>query len=90
MDGIPVMSRAACRNHAVRTLGCVNQMACVVTYGKGDHAMARNAGDKRWTRHKGHHPHIGRYLYGDTLEITARAMQLSHTCRYGVDRCRVI
>lgn len=43
MDGIPVMSRAACRNHAVRTLGCVNQMACVVTYGKGDHAMARNA-----------------------------------------------
>lgn len=28
MDGIPVMSRAACRNHAVRTLGCVNQMAC--------------------------------------------------------------
>jgi len=36
MDGIPVMSRAACRNHAVHTLGCVNQTAHEVTRGKGD------------------------------------------------------
>lgn len=40
MDGIPVMSRAACRNHAVHTLGCVNQTAYEVTRGKGDRGVA--------------------------------------------------
>jgi len=39
MDGIPVMSRAACRNHAIHTLGCVNQTAHEVTRGKGDHRV---------------------------------------------------
>jgi len=39
MDGIPVMSRAACRNHAVHTLGCVNQTAHKVARGKGNHGI---------------------------------------------------
>lgn len=39
MDGIPVMSRAACRNHAVHTLGCVNQTAHEVARGKGNHGI---------------------------------------------------
>lgn len=90
MDGIPLMSRAACRNHAVRTLGCVNQMVCarVVIYGKGDRAIARTAGirDARGIRHP---PRLG-YLYGNHARNHTRAMQLSHTCCYGLDRCRVI
>jgi hypothetical protein len=35
MDDIPVMSRAACRNHAVRTLGYVNHTTWL-TCGKGN------------------------------------------------------
>lgn len=49
MDGIPVMSRAACRNHAVHTLGCVNQTAHEVTRGKGDHGVAQVYGQVKET-----------------------------------------
>jgi len=46
---IPVMSRAACRNHAVRTLGYVNHTAWL-TRGKGNHRGSTGNGGRRSSR----------------------------------------
>lgn len=63
MDGIPVMSRAACRNHAVHTLGCVNQTRYGRTYGKGGQNGKERTSDGQLRDEHGSTRHYV-YLYG--------------------------
>lgn len=79
MDGIPVMSRAACRNHAVHTLGCVNQTAHEVTRGKGDHgADVVGRGVRPGKRYTGHAVATATCV---ETPVKSRMTRLSHTDR---------
>jgi len=89
MDDIPVMSRAACRNHAVRTLGYVNHTAWL-TRGKGNYrgstgngGVASRAEGGGMSRQRGCESVV-------KLEIMARSTRLSRIDCPDRHRSRII
>jgi len=79
MDGVPVMSRAVCRNHAVHTLGCVNQTTCGVALRKRwpeSHGSQERRAGKGWMQ--GTEPSVREPIW-EHARNHACAMWLSHT-----------